>query len=80
MRLRTWVKDDTGSSVGTGGMSTKLTAAEIATLSGADMIIANSSDIRIIHRIMDSRDIGTMFASNKKEEFSLKDYVEGLHK
>ena len=73
-------KDDTGSSVGTGGMSTKLTAAEIATLSGADMIIANSSDIRIIHRIMDSRDIGTMFASNKNEEFSLKDYVEGLHK
>ena len=73
-------KDDTGSSVGTGGMSTKLTAAEIATLSGADMIIANSSDIRIIHRIMDSREIGTMFASNKNEEFSLKDYVEGLHK
>lgn len=73
-------KDTTGSSVGTGGMSTKLIAAEISTLSGADMIIANSEDIRVIHRIMDSRDIGTLFAANKDENFLLEDYVSNLHK
>ena len=31
-------KGTTGSNVGTGGMTTKLTAAKIATLSGTDMI------------------------------------------
>ena len=40
-------KESTGSSVGTGGMNTKLTAAKIATKSGADMIIANSVDVKI---------------------------------
>lgn len=73
-------KGTTGSNVGTGGMSTKLIAAEIATLSGADMIIANSSDIRVIHRIMDAREIGTMFAANKDEDFSLVDYVSNIHR
>ena len=38
-------KSTTGSGVGTGGMSTKLTAATIATASGADMVIANSKDV-----------------------------------
>lgn len=73
-------KAETGSSVGTGGMSTKLIAAKIATMSGSDMIIANSEDVRIIHRIMDGRDIGTLFIAHKDEDFYLKDYVEGLHK
>ena len=72
-------KNVTGSDVGTGGMSTKLIAADIATLSGADMIICNSKDIHIIHRIMDGRNIGTLFTSHKDEDFYLKDYVEKLH-
>lgn len=73
-------KSTTGSSVGTGGMNTKLIAARIATSAGADMVIANSADIRIIHRIMDGREIGTLFKANKNEDFYLKDYVEKLHK
>lgn len=72
-------KASTGSNVGTGGMNTKMTAARIATYSGADMVIANSSDIRIIHRIMDGRNYGTIFKANKKEEFDLPDFVEKLH-
>ena len=40
-----------GSDVGTGGMATKLTAAKIATLSGADMVIANGADDRGLERI-----------------------------
>ena len=42
-------KGSTGSDVGTGGMSTKLTAAKIATASGADMVIANGKDVCILH-------------------------------
>jgi thioredoxin reductase len=41
-------KDTTGSDVGTGGMETKLTAARIATLSGADMVIANANRVEIL--------------------------------
>lgn len=73
-------KAATGSDVGTGGMNTKLIAAKIATSAGADMIIANSADVRVIHRLMDGRDIGTLFAANKDENFYLKDYVQQIHK
>lgn len=72
-------KSTTGSGVGTGGMSTKLTAAQIATGSGSDMIIANSSDIRIIHRIMDGRNYGTLFVAQKDADFDLPAFVEQLH-
>lgn len=72
-------KAETGSCVGTGGMNTKLIAANIATKSGADMIIANADDIRIIHRIMDGREIGTLFKANPDENFDLIDYVEHMH-
>ena len=47
-------KNSSGSSVGTGGMSAKLVAAQIATYSGTDMVITNGNDVtnisRIIHR------------------------------
>ena len=72
-------KASTGSNVGTGGMNTKMTAAKLATESGADMVIANSKDISIIHRIIDGEKCGTIFKANKKEEFDLQDFVEKLH-
>ncbi len=78
-RLLEMGKSSTGSGVGTGGMSTKLIAAQIATKSGADMIIANSSDIRIIHRIMDGRNYGTLFAANREEEFDLPAFLAMVH-
>lgn len=78
-RLMRMGKSTTGSSVGTGGMNTKLTAAKIATASGADMIIANSRDIRIIHRIMDGRPYGTIFKANKAADFNLVEFVKKLH-
>lgn len=73
-------KASTGSSVGTGGMNTKLIAAKIATSSGADMVIANSEDIRIIHRIMDGRNLGTMFVAHKDDNFDLPEFVADYHK
>ena len=72
-------KKSTGSSVGTGGMNTKLTAARIATRAGADMLIANSSDIRIIHRLMDGRNYGTLFVANQDEDFDLPGFVSRLN-
>lgn len=71
-------KASTGSNVGTGGMNTKLQAAKIATVAGADMIIANADDMRIIHRIMDGREYGTFFKAHKDENFYLADYVENM--
>ena len=72
-------KASTGSNVGTGGMNTKMIAAKIATNIGADMIIANSQDIRIIHRLMDGRKYGTLFKGNKKEDFAMVEYIRSLH-
>ena len=69
----------TGSSVGTGGMHTKLNAGRIATASGIDMIIANASDIHVIHRLMDGREFGTFFKANKDENFNLVEIAEGLN-
>lgn len=60
-----------GSSVGTGGMATKLSAAQIATASGADMIIANGEDFHILHRIMNGGPYGTLFKGNRQPDFSL---------
>jgi len=71
-------KESTGSSVGTGGMNTKMKAAKIATSAGADMIIANSKDIRIIHRIMDGRNIGTFFAAHEDKNFNVVDFINNL--
>lgn len=71
-------KGSTGSSVGTGGMATKIHAAHIATSAGADMVIANGEDFHILHRIMDGRPIGTFFKGNRIEEFHLIDFLKNL--
>lgn len=73
-------KSSTGSSVGTGGMNTKLIAAEIATKSDVDMIIANSRDLGILHRILAGRKEGTLFVAHKDENFDLPLFVDALHK
>lgn len=68
-------KGTTGSNVGTGGMTTKLTAAKIATLSGTDMIIANGADVKILAQIFEDAYNGTLFKSNKNANFNLATYV-----
>ena len=65
-----------GSDVGTGGMATKLSAAKIATSSGADMVIANGDDFHVIHKILQCEKIGTFFHENAKEDFYLIDVLE----
>lgn len=73
-------KASTGSNVGTGGMNTKLTAAKIATYSGVDMVIANSRDISVVHKIIEGEDVGTHFVANRNEDFDLPQFVDNLHK
>lgn len=68
-------KSTSGSSVGTGGMSAKLVAAKIATLSGADMVIANASDVNVINDIVQGKQVGTLFLSNKDESFDLVEEI-----
>ena len=73
-------KGTTGSNAGTGGMNTKLIAAQIATYSGCDMVIANSKDMRIIHEIVSGEEVGTLFTAHKNPEFDLIDFVNELHR
>ncbi len=68
-------KDSTGSDMGTGGMSTKLKAAQIATASGIDMVIANGGDVGVLHEIMDGEFRGTFFKGNKDDNFDLNQYI-----
>lgn len=69
-------KNTTGSDVGTGGMETKLIAAKIATLSGADMIIANGEDVGVLHRIFGGTFVGTLFKEQYDEDFYIADFIE----
>ncbi|MDE7062812.1 MAG: glutamate 5-kinase [Lachnospiraceae bacterium] len=69
-------KESTGSDVGTGGMATKLIAAQIATMSGADMIIANGKDMRVLHRIFEGHNVGTLFRAHQDEDFYIADFIE----
>lgn len=63
------------SSVGTGGMATKVSAAKIATASGADMVITNGENVRNIYHIMEGKEVGTLFISKKKDDFQISDYI-----
>ncbi|MBQ1375712.1 MAG: glutamate 5-kinase [Clostridia bacterium] len=59
---------DTQSDVGTGGMITKLRAAEIATSHGIDMYIASGSDPSILYDILDGKSVGTLFVARDPED------------
>ncbi len=56
---------DAGTSRGTGGMITKLTAATIANETGIDMYIMNGADPEIIYDLLDGKSVGTRFKSGK---------------
>jgi glutamate 5-kinase len=68
-------KESSGSGVGTGGMSAKITAAQIANYSGADMVITNGNDVLNISRVMNGEDIGTLFLQHKNENVDVLSLV-----
>ncbi len=64
------------SSCGTGGMFTKLKAADMILKSGGIMVIADSTEKNILPRIMDGGEIGTIFmADNGKTLPSRKKWI-----
>ncbi len=59
--------DGAGSALGTGGMSTKLRAAQMVTADGADMVIANGAHPELLYDIADGKPAGTRFLGRHKE-------------
>ncbi len=55
-----------GSALGTGGMATKLHAAQVATEAGIDMVIANGADPDVLYRIVNGDAAGTRFTGKVK--------------
>ena len=56
---------DAGSTVGTGGMFTKIQAAKVATSSGIHMVIASGEEKDAISRILEGEEVGTLFVSRE---------------
>jgi glutamate 5-kinase len=56
-----------GSSLGTGGMATKLAAAKLVTSAGVDMVIANGAHATVLYEIVEGKTIGTRFLGQKEE-------------
>lgn len=67
-----------GTARGTGGMYTKLLAAEICSHSGIDMIIAESTLPQVLYRIMEGEPAGTFFrAENVHPQLKKKKIIIG---
>jgi glutamate 5-kinase len=76
------VAGGSGSLVGTGGMRSKLRAAEIAIHSGIDTVVTASSEPDVLRRILEREAIGTRFHaqhrwSNKKSWLAYGASTEG---
>ena len=54
-----------GTSLGTGGMATKLRAAQIAVGAGVDMIVANGENPAILYDILEGKPVGTRFTGRR---------------
>ena len=62
-----------GSKFGTGGMVTKIIAAEMVTKIGTSLVIASGDDPKNITRIVEKENIGTLFVK-KNKKISLRKY------
>ncbi len=58
----------TGTWRGTGGMVTKLAAAQIAMDAGCEMVIANGAQIGALYEILDGQEIGTRFCAKEARQ------------
>lgn len=57
---------DSKSKVGTGGMITKINAAELCLERNIDVVITSSEDLSVINRIVKGEEIGTFFKRDSK--------------
>lgn len=58
----------TGSNRGTGGMSTKISAAEVATESNIECCVLNGSNPEILYQLIDGHNPGTIFEAKQPKE------------
>ena len=56
----------TGTSLGSGGMATKLKAAQLAGAAGIDMVIANGEQPEQLYALLEGKNIGTRFLGGGK--------------
>ena len=56
-----------GSSLGTGGMATKLRAAQMATAAGCEMVIANGQSPEVLYDVAAGKRVGTRFLAKGAE-------------
>jgi glutamate 5-kinase len=66
-----------GSSWGTGGMTTKIEAARIATAAGTHTVITNGQTPENILRIVQGEAIGTLFEAQAKQPTARKRWIAG---
>ncbi len=59
------IADGAGSSLGTGGMITKIHAAKLATEAGIDMLIVNGKNPDVLYDIFEKDGVGTLFKGVK---------------
>jgi glutamate 5-kinase len=64
--VKSWAGTVSGSTFSTGGMKTKLTAAEIAASAGCASIIADGREENILVRLLEGEQLGTYFAPKDK--------------
>ena len=56
-----------GSNLGTGGMATKLRAAQMATTAGCEMVIANGQSPEVLYDVAAGKRVGTRFLAKRDE-------------
>ena len=56
-----------GSNLGTGGMATKLRAAQMATAAGCEMVIANGQSPEVLYDVTAGKRVGTRFLAKRDE-------------
>jgi glutamate 5-kinase len=54
-----------GSSVGRGGMTSKIDAAQVATTAGVSVVIANGGRSGVLAQILNGEDVGTLFPAKR---------------
>lgn len=73
--VKKMAKKSSDSDVGTGGMYTKVLAANIVNPLGIDMIICNGKNPNILNRVIAGEKHGTLFVGNKSNNEDIRKYL-----
>jgi len=70
--IKSNANDTDDSAMSTGGMITKLTAAEMVMAAGESLVIADGRDVGIMRKVFKSEDVGTLFPPVAQKTLSAK--------